>query len=70
MEQTEEVPLKFQIVLPTPSLPPALVHVTTAPVPQFLVGYRNILVGEESGVSWGLVKNSSSCGRAFVYEIS
>ena len=67
MEQTEEQKLSFQLILPTPSLPASLTHVTTTPASQFLVGYRNILVTEAEGVSWGLAKNSGSCGRAFVY---
>ena len=44
MQQTEQDTPKFQLVLPTPSLPPSLAHVTTNAIPQFLVGYRNILV--------------------------
>lgn len=68
--ESEADPLKFSIVLPTKQLPPALAHITTTPAPQFLVGYRNILYRTETGIEWGLTKNSSFCGRAFVYEIT
>jgi hypothetical protein len=57
------------VVLPTQQLPSALKHIEKAPTPQFLVGYRNILVKKEQGFEWGLVKNRLFCGRAFVFEI-
>lgn len=69
MENEVDV-MRFNIVLPSKQLPPALAHITSTPLPQFLVGYRNVLYQVEAGISWGLVKNSSFCGRAFVYEIS
>lgn len=62
--------LKFNIVLPTTKLPPALAHIKSQPNPQFIVGYRNLLNKTSEGVNWCLIKDSKCCGRAFVFEIS
>lgn len=42
--------LKFNIVLPTIKLPPTLSHLKSTPIPQFLVGYRNLLNNTASGI--------------------
>ena len=67
MEETEN--LKFNVVLPTIRPPRTLSHLQSSPQGQFLVGYRNVLVGTVDGVSWGLIKNDGFCGRGFVFEI-
>ena len=69
MEATGSESLQHRLILPTQQLPASLQHIKGSPTPQFLVGYRNVLVASGQGVCWGLVKNEGYCGRAFVFEI-
>lgn len=69
MEATRSESLQHRLILPTQQLPASLQHVKGSSTPQFLVGYRNVLLATGQAVSWGLVKNEGYCGRAFVFEI-
>ena len=65
----EADPANYQVVLPTNKKLKGISS-ETAPNVQFLVGYRNVLVEKDGGISWGLSKSQIHCGKAFVFEIT
>lgn len=58
------------MVLPTPSLPPALAANNSQSQPQFILGYRNVITTTSEGPMWGLIKSASHCARVFCFRLS
>ena len=59
------------MIVATNQLPPLLKGTGEPPTPQFLVGYRNVLVISASGrTEWGLVRAPKYCGKGFCFPIT
>jgi hypothetical protein len=60
----------YGLVLPTPTLPPALASNRSQPQSQFILGYRNVITCTTDGLRWGLVKSASHCARVFSFALT